>query len=162
MKKIISCCVIFLSSLIYLFGCGKEEKNTCIYEDDIVILSITVPSGWDCERVEKFAGNDIVEGTPEVGLRVFLDESRDNVIFLFRQEGHISISGDDTGEDIVLNDNLRGTLFTNLQEKYVNQLIVLEDGFCGISIDMTQECYHNSKERIEEALRTIAVRIPSE
>lgn len=159
--------LIILCVVLTLGGCTVDSNDTIedepsvkTYTDERFGYRIDYPETFKGEITEVVKPSEENEGTPDSGIVIYLDESKENWIYAFGSIGKISIgqsipSNFDSIEELQTSTGLKGKIYTSNSDARVYVYFLLDKHNIGVSANVSEEEYINAKERLMEIIKSI-------
>lgn len=156
--KMPSLMFLLLSLLCILSGCGKEDAEKYIFEDEECKFSVEIPPGWTCESMY---GSDSQEyDLPETGMEIYMAGDRENLIEVAYMHGKVTWHEAYDTRVIQLENDLKGLLVEEKIEKsgepYMLVGVVIKD-FYYIYMELPEDVYRDNKNEIDDMIYSFEI-----
>ncbi|HHV09827.1 MAG TPA: hypothetical protein GXX75_06070 [Clostridiales bacterium] len=136
-----------------------EISNPKTYYDERFKFSVDYPEDW-----ESYAGNssetDTLDGDPQGGIDIYINSIKDDWIYVYGQDGHISIPSYGEGEEreeFTTNEGISGIIRFIRSDGKVKLNLVLEKEFNGVIIEAEEKNFDSNKQQILGILKSIQI-----
>ncbi|MNW48136.1 hypothetical protein D3C74_254860 [compost metagenome] len=145
--------IIFLVS-----GCSNNLNSSELssYKDKTFNFIVHYPAGWSSVIEETWEGTEERESNPDGGIIIYVESNKDDSIRVFGQHGHISLPTEGfVQEDFYTSSGEKGLLFSNelMDEKEI--YFIMDSGFNGAHIRVSNDSFKRNEEKIMNVLRSI-------
>ncbi|NLK86383.1 MAG: hypothetical protein GX279_02700 [Clostridiaceae bacterium] len=158
---------ILLMTVIIITGCnnkskmnttenGSKNENLVTYTDKTFDFSLDFPEKWEYSINHNIEATKEIEATPDSGIEIYVNENRENRIYVFQQRGHISIPdpNDYEVESIKTSSGLNGDLYKRKTDNVVEIRCIIDE-FIGVIVFMDYEIYDKNSEEIMNIIYSI-------
>ncbi|MBA9088631.1 hypothetical protein FHR92_005149, partial [Fontibacillus solani] len=126
------------------------------YKDKTFNFIVHYPAGWSSVIEETWEGTEERESNPDGGIIIYVESNKDDSIRVFGQHGHISLPTEGfVQEDFYTSSGEKGLLFSNelMDEKEI--YFIMDSGFNGAHIRVSNDSFKRNEEKIMNVLRSI-------
>lgn len=148
---------IMFFCMLALSGCGRSTVQECVYRDENVEFSVTVPISWSYAIHKQVKDENGQKLYNSVDIILYPDREETNRICIFHQENGETLAVEEGGIDIKLNSRLHGTLMEDINNWCVTRYIVLDGGEYGILVLCRPKFYEENIEAIDKVLASLKI-----
>jgi len=132
------------------------DYQTKIYFDDKLKFSVEYPNEWSYE-IETFLGSTSNrEASADGGIKLYINEQKNNQIYIFKQTGHISIpEAGFNKERFVTRSGINGYILSKNSDGKREVYLILGEGFYGAHVSVDIEYFENNEELLMYVLKSI-------
>ena len=163
-KKLIKCLMI-LTIVWAMTGCGKQEMIRCEYTNEAAgfTLSIDRPVEWTAKLQEGWPATETEEASPDEGIRLYTDDSQESSIYFCNSFSPYYAGDENDLETVEVNEELTAlhgieTSGEGVSESYVFKGDFTGQGFYNITISMSQKDYKKYKKIISQMVASCQIR----
>ena len=132
-------------------------SNPITYTDEHAQFSVDYPSEWKTVIVPWEPATSDFEGSPDNGIKIFIEGNENEFIYVFGSEGKASGYLSYPQEDFITKALLRGRIsFTRQGEEYQIAMI-LDESFHGAILHLGDACLTRNKAQILGILKSIKI-----
>jgi hypothetical protein len=111
------------------------------YKNNSFQFSVEYPNNWKMNENNGYAGNEVYEGSPDIGISIYVENNETDEIYIYRQCGKIAFDFQSLQKyDFMFNNGTKGILSVEETKDRIFIQLILEDEFHGVVIDVSKEC----------------------
>lgn len=125
------------------------------YTDKRFKFSVDYPAHWDSKVEKSWGSTKDHEASPDSGINIYVDDNKEDRIYVFAQVGHISISGNYKIDKFETKSGLTGDLYRSEDEGKIELILLLADQFGSASIHMSLDSFKRNEKQVMGILGSI-------
>ncbi len=157
--------LLLLVPILTMTSCKMEEYSKYTFHYEYVTgkqyFSFEYPRNWEVKEDQVSKGNELLDGTPDFGVTIYMDSDKDNNIYIF--EGiSPNMYRDKTylEEDFIVDGTKRGKIYSKEDNDTIYKLITFDDkgsnhAYRFSHIRAEKKFYNKNKKRINKVLESI-------
>ncbi|MCT4685822.1 hypothetical protein [Vallitalea sp.] len=130
-----------------------EIDNSRTYYNERFKFSVDYPITW-----EVISDNN-VDDDPQNGIMIYIEDDKNNWIYVYGQDGHIVIPPEKLKEVFNTSNGNSGTIMYDNLEEEVNIYLVFDEEFYGATVNTNQEIFSKNSSKILGVLKSIKFEI---
>lgn len=119
------------------------------YYNERFNFSVDYPMAW-----EVMSDNNVDED-PQNGIMIYIENDKNNWIYVYGQDGHIVIPPEKLKEGFITNNGNSGTIMYSNSEEDINIYLVFDEEFYGATVNTNQEIFSKNNSKILGILKSI-------
>lgn len=136
----------------------KSDRVTKIYKDKRFNFSVEYPVKWTAIMETFIEPTADHNSSPDGGINIYVDGKQNEKIYVFGQVSHIRPAIDGFHrEEFTTNSGLKGHLYSDEIDGKRHINLILGEGFHGVHLRISAECYNQNKEQIMVVLKSIKI-----
>lgn len=162
-KKMIGC-LMLLTTVWAMTGCGKQEMIRCEYTNEAAgfTLSIDRPAEWTAEIREGWPATEAEEASPDEGIQIYTDDRQENWIYLSNRVSPYYVVDYNDLETVKVNEELTALHGMTTEGELVRESYVFEGDFTGsgcyeLEIQMQEKDYKKYKKLISQVVASCRI-----
>ena len=132
-------------------------SNPITYTDEHAQFSVDYPSEWKTAVVPWEPATSDFEGSPDNGIKIFIEGNENEFIYVFGSEGKASGYLSYPQEDFITKALLRGRISYTRQGEEYQVAVILDEGFHGAILHVGDACLTRNKAQILGILKSIKI-----
>lgn len=130
-----------------------DEPKT--YHNKRFNFSVDYPEAWNTVSDDEEA-TESEDGDPQSGILIYVEDNKDDTIFIFGQNGHIGIPPHGKSEKFLTNEGVSGTIMYSCTDDSLGIDVLLGDCY-GATVYVKEEIFSRNKKQILGILRSIRI-----
>ena len=136
----------------------KSDGVTKIYTDKRFNFSVEYPVKWTAKLETFIEPNAEHNGSPDGGIRIYVDGKQDESIYIYGQFGQIRTAIDGFHrEEFTTNSGLKGLLYSDEINGKREIDLILGEGFHGAHLSIGSELFNQNKGQIMDVLKSMKI-----